>query len=61
MLDNNCVRQIFKYGTFTILVFLICSLYQVSKETKYMLSIILPTLYLFYDFYVPTYVIKLDD
>ena len=59
MLDNSPVRQILKYSTFAITIILICSLYQVPEEMKCMLSIVLPTLYLFYDFYVPTYTIEL--
>lgn len=58
MNNKNC-KQIIKYLIFSIITFFILDISNIQMEIKIGLTVVLGTLQLFFDYYVPTYSINL--
>ena len=59
MKDNKNIRQLFKYLTLIIVVLAVLYLYEISIEKSLCITMIFGTIFLFYDYYAPTYIVNI--
>jgi len=60
MKDIKNVRQVFKYMTLLIILLLVLQFYEIASDKSIPIIIIFGTIFLFYDYYAPTYIINID-
>lgn len=61
MKDNKNVRQLFKYVTLIIVLMLVMQFYEIPFTKAIPIVAIFGTIFLFYDYYAPTYIVNIND